>query len=45
MNNDSNKNMYKLKLWDNVERCGTARQATGDSIIRRRKDAISMPIN
>jgi hypothetical protein len=32
-------------LWDNMEKYGTARQATDDNIIRRRKDAIYMQNN
>jgi hypothetical protein len=30
---------------DKVEKCGKARQATDDNIIRPRKDAICMPDN
>ena len=32
-------------LWDNVTKCGTARQATDDSIMRCRINAICMPDN
>ena len=28
-----------------MEKCGTARQATDDNLVRRRKDAICMPDN
>jgi hypothetical protein len=30
-------------VYDNVEKYDTARQATNDNIIQRRKDAICMP--
>ena len=33
------------RLWDDLEKYGTARPATDDSIVRRRKDAIYMPDN
>jgi hypothetical protein len=33
------------RFLDNVKKYGTARQATDDNIIRRRKDAICMPVN
>jgi len=32
-------------LWDNVEKYGTARPATDDNIMLRRKDVIGMPDN
>ena len=32
-------------LWDNVEKCGRAIQATGDSIMLHSKDALCMPGN
>jgi hypothetical protein len=32
-------------LWDNVEKYGTAGQATDDNITRRRKDAVFIPDN
>ena len=33
------------RLWDNVEKYGRVRHATGDSIIQHRKNALSMPDN
>ena len=33
------------RLWDDVDKYGTATQATGDNIIRRRKESIFMENN
>jgi hypothetical protein len=32
-------------LWDNLEKCGTARGVTRCNVMLRRKDAIFMPDN
>ena len=37
-NQNTHFTFYKC-LWDNVEKCGTARQATGDDITRRMRFA------
>jgi hypothetical protein len=34
-----------VPLWDNMEKYGTARQATHDNLMRRKKDGICIPDN